>query len=210
MTAQPAENTPSIIERAKSIILHPTTEWPRIAAEDTTTREVMTGYVVPLALIGPVCGTIGTLVFGAGVLGTGPLVEVYRPSPLSAVIGAVVAFALTLISFLVLTLIADWLSPRFGGQNRSEAAFKLVAYSATPALLAGVFSLVPHLNILGIVAFYGLYLIYTGATPMLGLPKDKAAGYTAVLVLLAFLLNLGVAAAVAANMALLAGMGLLS
>lgn len=202
-------SAPSILERAKGIVLSPKAEWPRIADEETSSREVMTGYVAPMALIGPVCGTIGTIVFGSGVLGTGPIARIYNPGIASAVVGAVVAFVLTIISVLLLALIADLLSSRFGGEQRSEAAFKLVGYSATPAFLVGVFSLVPFLNVLSLLAFYGIYLIYTGASPMLGIPKERAGGFTAVLVALAFVMNLLVGAAVAGNMALLAGMGLL-
>src|SRR5258707_10703118 len=44
----------SLVERAKNILLQPKTEWPVIAAEQATTGSLYTGYVIPLALIGPV------------------------------------------------------------------------------------------------------------------------------------------------------------
>lgn len=196
--------------RAKAIVLSPEAEWPRIAAEETTTGEVTTGYVIPLALIGPVCGAIGTALYGWNTLGFGPYARIYHPSLISGFIGAAVAFALILISFFFLTIIAHLLAPKFGATEGSERAFKLIAYSATPALLVGVLSIWPPLAPLHILAFYSLYLIYTGAVPMLGMPKDKALPYTVVLVLCAIVLNILVAAASAANMALLSGMGLLS
>lgn len=200
---------PPLAARAKAIILTPKSEWQRIAGEDTTTREVTTGYFVPLLLLGTVCGAVGTIIYGSNVLGTGPYAQVFRPSPLSGLIGAAVAFVLTLISFFFLTILADLLARKFGAEHASDRAFKLMAYSATPALLVGILSIWPPLAPLHILAFYGLYLIYTGAVPMLGLPKEKALPYTIVLVVCAFVLNLIIAALSAANMALLGGMGLL-
>lgn len=209
MESSGSARPPSLIDRAKGIILNPASEWHRIAAEDTTTREVTTGYFIPLALIGPVCGAIGTIIYGSNVLGYGPYAVVYHPHLISGLVGAAVAFVLILISFLFLTIIAHLLAPKFGATEGSERAFKLVAYSATPALLVGVFAIWPPLAPLHVLAFYGLYLLYSGAVPMLGMPKDKALPYTVVLVLCAFVLNLIVAALSAWNVALLAGMGLL-
>ena len=202
-------SAPSLVERAKAIILDPKTEWQRIAGEDTTTREVTTGYFVPLALIGPVCGAIGTIIYGSNTFGVGPYAEVYRPSLISGIIGAAVAFVLALISFFFLTIIADLLGRKFGSTQGSERSFKLIAYSATPALLVGFLSLWPPLAPLHILAFYGLYLIYTGTAPMLDIPQEKALPYTLVLVLCAIGLNIVIALLSAANMGLLTGMGLL-
>ncbi|MCJ2185305.1 Yip1 family protein [Novosphingobium beihaiensis] len=209
MESSGSAGPPSLAERAKAIILTPKSEWKRITGEDdTTTRTVTTGYFVPLALLGPVCGVIGTILYGGNSIG--PYAEAYHPSLVSAVIGAAVAFVLTLISFFLLTVVADLLARKFGAQQGSDRAFKLIAYSATPALLVGILSIWPPLAPLHILAFYGLYLLYTGAVPMLEMPQDKAMPYTIVLVLCAFVLNLIIGALSVANMALLGGMGLLS
>lgn len=198
---------PSLPERAKAIIIQPQAEWQRIAREDDVpTRQVITGYWVPLALIGPVCGAIGTILYGGAMVGGDQL---YRPSLASGLIGAGVAFVLAFISFLLLTVIADVLASKFGAKRSGERAFKLVAYSFTPALLVGVFSLWPPLMPFSFLGLYSLYLLHAGTVPMLEMPKDKALPYTVVLVLCALVLNLIVAALSAANLALLAGMGLL-
>ena len=204
MVGSQESNDQSIIARAIAIIISPAKEWPKIKAEDTSTREVFMRYVLPLALIGPVAGLIGYLIFGYSALGG----VSFRPGLISAVIGAVVALALALISFLVLWLIADTLSRKFGGEVSPTNALKLVAYGSTPVWLVGIFALVPPLSILGLLALYSLYLIYVGVTPMLNVPKEKALLFTAVFVLCGILLNLAVAALSAANMKLLSGMGL--
>ncbi len=210
MDSSRSTKAPPLVERAKAIILSPRTEWVRIAGEeDTTTREVTTGYFAPLALLGPVCGTIGTVLYGSNTLGFGPYAQVYRPSIIGAIGGAAVAFVLTMMSFYFLTIIAHVLAPRFGATEGEARAFKLVAYGSTPMLLVGLTSLWPPLAPLGLFAFYGIHLIYLGAAPMLGMPKEKALPYTVVVVVCAMVLNVIVGALSLANIALLGGMGLI-
>src|SRR3546814_15820754 len=108
---------PAWVVRAKAIILTPRSEWQRIAGEDTSTREVTTGYFIPLLLIGTLCGAAGTLIYGGNVFGVGPYATEYHPSLISGVIGAFVAFVLTLISFFFLTIVADLLASTFGAQQ---------------------------------------------------------------------------------------------
>ncbi len=57
----------SLVARAKNILLQPKTEWPVIAGEQATTGSLYTGYIIPLAAIGPVASIIGWSVFGFSV-----------------------------------------------------------------------------------------------------------------------------------------------
>lgn len=193
-----------LIERVKAILLRPGEEWPKIATEETSTRDILTGYIVPLALVGPVAGFIGGQVFGYGAFGFS-----YRPGIISALIMALVSFVLALITFIVLALIADTLSTKFGGERNYFKSFKLVAYSSTAAWLAGIFALVPALGFFGLLGLYSIYLFYSGAGPLLNVPKDKALSYTAVVFVCAILMNLLVGALSAANITMLREMGLI-
>lgn len=195
---------PSLIDRVKAILLNPAQEWPRIAAEDTPTREIFLRYVVPLTLIAPLAGFIGGQLFGMDFL-----IASYKPGFFSALIMAIVTFVLGLINVLLMTLIVDFLSPKFGGEANNFHAFKLVAYGATAAWVSGIFGLIPALSFLGIVGLYSIYLFYTGATPLLKVPKEKAATFTVVVIVCAALLNFVVYGLGRANMSLLAGMGLM-
>jgi len=68
------------------------------------------------------------------------------------------------------------------------AALKVVAYGSTAGFLGGVFSLLPALALLGLLAsFYSIYLIYTGLPVLMRCPPDKAGAYTAVVVVCAIL-----------------------
>jgi len=174
-----------IVERAKSILLQPKTEWPRVAAETTEPTKVLTGYAIPLIAIGPIASLIGSQLFPLSVLGI-----TYKPSITAAVATAVVSFVLAIVSLFVIAFVANFLSPKFGGKDNFPATFRLVAYSMTAAWLAGIFGLMPALAILAILGLYSLYLFYLGATPVLGVPQDKAVGFTAVTVIGAIVVNI--------------------
>jgi len=195
--------SPSIVSRASAIILSPRTEWARIAGEDAASSHVSSRYVVPLALIGPVAGVIGSQVFGRAPGGL-----TYHPSLTSALAGAFVAFILTIVTFGLLSLIADWLSPKFGGKVSPDSASKLVGYGSTPVWLCGIFALVPALGILSVLGLYSIYLIYLGVSPMMNVPREKAGSYTAVLILCGLVLNFVIAGLTATSIRLFATMGL--
>jgi hypothetical protein len=57
-----------LVERVKAILLTPQKEWPVIEAEWASTAGLYTGYIMPLAAIGPVAMLIGWSALGIGPL----------------------------------------------------------------------------------------------------------------------------------------------
>ncbi|HEY2817188.1 MAG TPA: YIP1 family protein [Casimicrobiaceae bacterium] len=171
-----------LVERVKAILFTPGSEWPVIEQEATTAADIYKGYVAPLAAIGAIASFIGLSLIGiGGVLRFGVIAGLMH-----ALLGYVFAFV---VVFAVAWLI-DALAPTFGGQRDSLRALKVTAYSYTPAWIAGVVNLVPVLGILGlIVSLYGLYLLYLGLPVLMRCPKDKALGYTVVVVLCAIVIG---------------------
>lgn len=178
-----------LVDRAKAILFAPADEWPKIEAEGTAIQDILLRYVLPLAAIGPVAGFIGSQVFGYGALGI-----TYRPSFSSALGSAVASYILTVVGIFVLALIADALAPKFGGTSDRLRAFKLVAYSYTAAMLAGIFALIPSLAFLGLLGLYSIYLFYTGVGPLMKVPQDRGVAYTAVTMVAAIVIYLVVGA----------------
>jgi hypothetical protein len=143
-----------------------------------------TGYVMPLAAIGPISQIIGYSVFGITV----PFMGTYRVPIGSAITSAVVGYILTLVGTYVLALIIDGLAPTFNGQRNQIQALKVAAYSSTASWVAGIFALIPGLRLLTILGLYSLYLLYLGLPVLMKAPREKAMGYTAVVVLAAMVL----------------------
>lgn len=170
--------TAPLAERVKNILLRPSTEWDRIDMEPASIAGLYARYVVPIAAIPPVATLIGTMLFGyPGFMGA------YRPTFLEALVSAVVQYGLTLVGVFVLALVINALAPRFDARPDKVQAFKVAAYSATAAWVAGIFSLLPALSILSILGLYSLYLLYLGLPRLMQAPKEKALSYTAVVVL---------------------------
>jgi len=172
--------------RVRNILLTPNTEWPAIAEEPTPPGDLVTSYVIPLAAIGAIAGFIGGSIVGMSL----PFLGTYRVPIMTGLVGAVLAFVFAIVGVFILAFIINALAPTFGAQQDSNKAFKVAVYSYTPAWIAGVLQIVPALGILGVIAaLYGLYLLYLGLPALMKCPKDKAVGYTAVVVVCAIILS---------------------
>jgi hypothetical protein len=96
----------------------------------------------------------------------------------------VVSYLLALGMVYVLALIIDALAPNFGGQKNFIQALKVSAFSPTPSWLAGIFSIIPSLGIIGsLLGLYGLYLLYVGLPVLMKVPEDKAVPYIVVVII---------------------------
>ena len=174
----------NLFERVKRILLSPRTEWEVIDAEATTPAQLYTGYIAPLAAIGPIAQLIGYSVFGISV----PFVGTYRVPIGSAITSAIVTYVMALAMPFLLALIIDALAPTFNGQRSQIQALKVAAYSSTASWVAGIFALIPGLRFLAILGIYSLYLLYLGLPVLMKSPREKAIGYTAVVILAAIVL----------------------
>jgi Yip1 domain len=165
----------NLVDRVKRILLSPQSEWEVIDGETTTPRELYTGYIMPLAAIGPIATVIGFAVFGISVPLAG---TVYRVPIGSAITSAVVTYVLTLVGVYVASLIIDGLAPTFGGTKSPIQALKVATYSSTAAWVAGIFAIMPGLRMLGILGLYSVYLLWLGLPVVMKAPPDRATGYT--------------------------------
>ncbi|HEX2726891.1 MAG TPA: Yip1 family protein, partial [Beijerinckiaceae bacterium] len=174
----------NVVDRAKNIVVTPKTEWAVVDAEPASVQDIYTRYLVPLALIPAVAGFIGMAIVGISIPGLGTI----RTGFFASVMQAILQFGVSLAMVYLFAVIIDALAPTFGGQRNPLAAFKVSAYSMTPAFLAGIFSLIPALSFLGIVGLYAIYLLYLGLPRLMRAPDDKAVAYTAVVVVAAIAL----------------------
>ena len=175
-----------LIARVKAILMTPKTEWPVIAAEPATVADLYKNYIIWLAAIPVVCRFIKGSFIGYGAFGIGYTVPVA-----TGITGMVVGYALSLALVFVVAMIVDALAPTFGGQKNQVQAMKAVAYSWTASWVAGVATLIPWLGwLIALAALaYGIYLLSLGLPATMKSPPDKAAGYTAVTIILAIILG---------------------
>ena len=178
-----AGGSKGIFDRARDIIMRPSAEWRVIDSEPATVGGVFIPYALVLAAIGPLAALIGGQVFGYsyGFFS-------WKPPLGGALAYAVLTYVLSLASVYVLALIVDALAPNFGGTKNQVNAVKVAVYSWTAAWVAGIFGLIPALAILSIIGLYSLYLLYLGLPVLMKAPQEKAAGYAAVVILIAIVL----------------------
>jgi hypothetical protein len=175
----------AMMDRIKGICLKPNAEWPVIEAETTSTRDLMLGYVAPLAAIGPIASFLGGVFIGRTI----PFGGTYHLPLTTGLTLAVVTYALSLVGIFVLSLIINALATSFGGQKSSAQALKIAVYSYTPAWVAGVLTILTSLSVLAAIAgIYGLYILYLGLPVLMKNPKEKSAGYTVVIVICAIVM----------------------
>ena len=179
----------NLVDRAKNIIMTPQTEWPVIAAEEPNVGLIMSGYVIPLALIPTIASIIGWGVIGRGVT-----------SMSFGIASGIVAFGVAVLSVYLVAYVIDFLAPNFGSQKNLGRAMQLVAYSSTPGWVAGVLHIIPVIGWLAMLAsLYGLYLLYLGLPHMMKTPQDKVPVYlivSIVVVILAYAIIGGILSAI--------------
>lgn len=182
----------SIVDRAKNIILKPTDEWNVIAGEPATVGGLFTGYAMILAAIPLVAGIIFTGALGINVASLGGMGGGAMAMGFGAIVTmAVVGYVFSLLTLFVMSLIVNAVSPSFNGKSDMVQSTKLMTYASTPTWVAGLISWIPILG--GLISFaaiaYVVYLIYLGLQPVLGVPREKVAGFTVVIVLIYIVLS---------------------
>ena len=158
----------NIFQRIQNILITPATEWPVIAGEPNNAVLLMTAFAFPLIGIGSVATFLGYSLRGA---------------PLGGLELGILTFVLLAIFTVAIAIVGSKMAPQFGGRDDIGAALKFSVYYQVPGWLGGIFMLIPAIGLIGMLfALYDIYLIYTGATPMLGIAADKRGPFTAILV----------------------------
>ena len=158
----------NVFQRIQNILVSPASEWQVIAGEPNNAVLLMTTFAFPLMGIGAVATFLGYALLGA---------------PLGGLELAIIGFVLAAVSTVAIGIVASKIAPNFGGRDDIGAALKLSVYAQVPGWLGGVFGIIPRIALLGLIfALYDIYLIYTGATPMLGVAGDKRTPFTAILI----------------------------
>lgn len=162
----------SIINTAKQFIVNPKLEW-EVAKENTNSaQQHVVTYVLPLALISAIAIFIGVGLIGYRVLG-------YRVQSVS---GGLVQAIMSLISILIGVYLSGFvihkLAPTFNTSVSLDKAVKLVGFSYTAILLAGILNIFPPLAFFTFLGgLYSLYILYLGFKPMTNVSDDKSMSY---------------------------------
>lgn len=162
-----------IINQAISVLMNPKEALQKAKKEKVETMDI----IMYLAIVG--IPTLIGFILGYGVIG-------YGGSFLGASIGAaIVYYIMAIIGIVVFGFILNAIAPTFKSKQDKMQALKLVAYSATPWLIAGIFYFHPSIWFLATLAgLYGLYILYIGIPILMETPKDQHIPYLLVAIVI--------------------------
>lgn len=177
--------------RIINILLKPTSEWQIIANEPSSVGGLFGGYAIPLSVIQAITAVValGFLGIGAEIIEMGGLSITLADTAMRAFVGFVAGLAL----LYALAFIGSMIAPSFNGTADIVQSLKLFTYSSTPSWVAG--AMLPFFMssmglaiVVSLLSFasigYAIYLIYIGAGPVMGIPQEKLAGFTVVVIAL--------------------------
>jgi hypothetical protein len=180
-----------MLNRIMNILFKPSSEWQVIANEQSSVGGIFGGYAIPLSLIQTVASVValGFLGIGAEIMEMSGVTVSLADTVLRAVVG----FAIGLVLLYALAFIGSKVAPSFNGNADLVQSLKLFTYSSTPSWVLG--ALLPFfmtsmglLLLVSVLSFaamgYAIYLIYAGAGPVMGIPQEKLAGFTVVVIAL--------------------------
>ena len=162
-----------IINRVKNILASPKTEWETIEAERLPSAQLLTSYLLLLALIPAAAQFIGQ-----GFIGTTTVFGIKTVGITFGLKAAITSYVTIVGGAYLAAWIINMLATSFGSEQNFDQAFALVVYAYTPMYVAGIFYIFPSLGIIALIAaIYGLYLLYIGLQPMMKTPADKTTVY---------------------------------
>ena len=131
------------------------------------------GYLAPLTLIPAVASFLGCSPVGISI-SIAWHIGLFALGFRSAVLVLLNIIAGTYITAFVI----DVLAPNFSVARNFNNAFRMVMYSYTPMIVAGILYLIPSLSVLVLLAsLYGIYIFFLGFKLIMKVPYANVTGY---------------------------------
>lgn len=164
-------NINKIINQAINIILKPQETLKKLKNEKVTRNDM----IIYLGIVG-IPTFIGLLIgygfvsglnwnTGGSLIGWGFVI-------------AIIGYIFSIIGLFVFAYILNALSENFKSKKNLMQSAKLVAYSATPWLVLGIFYVFPAAGVISFLGgIYGLYILYLGLPIYMETPKEQQVPY---------------------------------
>lgn len=155
------------------LFTEPRQAWARIRDQQRSVAELYLRVVMPLALISPISGFIGTTQVGWQIASEEPT----RLTLSSAIPISVIYYGAILVAVFVIGALIRWMGETYGANQSLARCIALAAYTCAPLFLIGFFQMYPvlWLNFLvGLPALaYTVYLLYSGVPIMMEIPPER-------------------------------------
>ena len=152
-----------LVKTIKGLILSTDEEWDNIYSENRSATYFNLNLLLPLVLLITVSSFLGSLLF----IDTGL-------SDLYSVLTGIRYFILFYFTVLCATYIFSGIAKLMNFSLDNKASFKIVVCTVTPFLMCQIISLMFESFIfVNILAFYGLFIGWTGIKKMLDPPQNR-------------------------------------
>ena len=171
------------LQRIKNILRTPATEWLVIERETVQPLALITYYLAPLAVATALASIVGSVVVERVPF---PVASVIR-----TVVTACLGFVATTVLAFAMALVVNELAPHFGGRHHFDQAFKVIVYSSTPIVVAGLARAIPF--VAGLVTFigtvYALYVFSLGLKQLMRIRPEQTLGFVVILCVSGVIMN---------------------
>jgi hypothetical protein len=158
-----------IIKRVLGLLKTPNEEWEKIKEEKTDFVGLFKKYAIVLAAIPAVFSFLGWIIIGKSF----GYITIRMPFG-KAIVYLVFYYVLALAGAFLLGLFIDIVSEYFNTPRDIHAALKIAVYSSTALWIAGVFSIIPVMAPIGVLAgLYSFYPLFVGIRVIKAPDKDK-------------------------------------
>ena len=166
------------------ILLRPKEEWEAIKTEANDKKTVIL-YPVFVAIIPALAILVGYSIVGI------PMQYEYVRMPFGmAVFSSLMFVFLSFAAIAAVAIMINIFCNYFKIEGSWLTYFKLAAYSSTAPLLANVFYLIPVVQFLKIVGFYGCLTLFVGLPVMLDIPKEKEMQFVVTVIVFAIIISI--------------------
>jgi len=159
----------TIVERVLGILTRPEETWAAIKDEETSITQLFREYLVYLAACPAIAGFFGSLFKGSNFF--------------ISLIWMILFYIFSLVGVWVAAKILDFIATNLNISHDELTIFKLVTYSYTAFLLAGIFFIIPPLYWLSIFGLYGFYIYYLGLSQLIIFNKEEQFNFTIISVI---------------------------
>ncbi|WP_110649774.1 Yip1 family protein [Salinicola peritrichatus] len=166
-----------MIHHVWGLLTHPGREWQQISGENETVSHLYGSHVLLMALIPVICSFIGTTMVGWHFDSLTGVEERIQVAPATAVLLAIVFYALMLGAVWLMGNVIHWLARRYPSRPDLNRCVIFAGYMATPMFLSGVVALYPLVWLCLLAGIIGLcytaYLLYAGMPSFLGIDHHE-------------------------------------
>jgi len=156
-----------IISQAIEILTKPKEALPKLKEEQMTMQDI----IIYLAIVG--IPTFLGVFIGYGFVGYG-----FANLAGWGFAVAIIQYVLSIIGMIVFAFIFNALATNFKSKQDKMQSMKLIAATATPWLIAGIFSIYPAASLISLLGgLYGLYILYLGLPIFMETPQDQQMTY---------------------------------